>query len=180
MVNFSELNAVNDILEGIQTLPVNEITEDDESIFAYNVLLRKKLEVLSTGWSFNTDTDIILTPDINGFIYAPNNQLSYSIRDNRNSIKLVKDRYYDKVNNTYIFTEDLTISKMVLDIEFEDLPIECQSYIMQVSRLSFLLTNTGDTALYRNYLVQLDEAKGTLNNFEQRTYGHRLTGGYLV
>lgn len=180
MVNFSELNAVNDILEGIQTLPVNEITEDDESIFAYNVLQRKKLEVLMTGYSFNTDDNIILTPDINGFIYSPSDMLSFSIKDNYGKIKFVKNRFYDKVNNTYVFTEDLKISKMILDIEFSDLPIEAQSYIMQVARLSFMLTNTGDTALYRNYLVQLDEAKGTLNNSEQRANGFKSTGGYIV
>jgi len=91
-----------------------------------------KEELLSEGWTFNTDFNWSLAPDVEGYITVP----ADVIRVDTASNYIRKDgKLYDKDNQTYKFTSAVSCD-IVWDLEFDVLPPIMQQYItLKASRI---------------------------------------------
>jgi hypothetical protein len=129
----TKLDAVNTILIGIGEAPVNTLGSGlQEAEIAEVVLDNINREVQSKGWTFNTDLRISLVKNSEGFINLPTDCLKVDttslLRDYDTDVVERNRRLYDRVRNSYIFTEDLVVDMVVL-LPFEGLPEVARRYI---------------------------------------------------
>jgi hypothetical protein len=117
----TELEAINSILASVGEAPVDAIDGEfvDASV-AQLLLTQESRRVQTKGWTFNTETDVTLTPDVDGIIWVPQNTLRFVYSDNtivQRGLKL-----YDRANHTNVFTDELTEVELVVGLVFDELP----------------------------------------------------------
>ena len=132
----SELDAVNSVLANIGQSPVNDLTENSVDIgLAVRHLSSVSRELLMRGWSFNTDSEYVLSPN-------PDNKID--ITDDMLAVDLDKVNYpefdvvirgsflYNRYNRSYTLTADLKADITWL-LAWQDLPPHAQNYIAVTS-----------------------------------------------
>lgn len=130
----SELEAVNRMLATIMQSPVSSLADisglADASI-AQTTLHEVNREVQTEGWQWNTEYDMTLTPDIDGYIDLPTDCLDVdSYGDDVNADVVMRaGRLYDRYNRTYVFTDTIQV-EMIKFLPFADLPEPARLYIM--------------------------------------------------
>jgi hypothetical protein len=129
----TKLNAINTMLSSIGEPPVNTLSSQRaDSNLAEQILDEVSREIQSYGWHFNSEYKVILVPDNNGYIYVPANVVRVDTDPGKyTNLDIVQrgDKLYDRVANSYVFTGELEVSRVVM-LEFEDLPEPARRYIM--------------------------------------------------
>ena len=155
------LNSVNILLQTIGELPIEDEQDIDailESRLARDVILETKMNVLSSGWDINTDTNYPLYPDENGYINVPVNALDVTIND---SDIIIRDwQLYDKTNKSRKFTsvQNCTIK---WNLDFNSLPHPFRSYITIVASRVFQGRLISDRTVYS--FTEKDEQLALIN-----------------
>lgn len=129
----TELEAVNEMLMSIGQAPVNSlaVTGIRDVNIAKARLTSTTRRVLSRGFSFNTDENYDLTPDVDGIILIPNGTLKIEAMSNDD---LVQRRHakgmalYNRTDRTFVFPAAVSV-KIVWAFTFEDLPETARCYI---------------------------------------------------
>lgn len=128
----TKLQAVNTMLSAIGEPPVNTLSSQRaDSNIAEQILDEVSRDVQGYGWHFNTEENITLTPDSDGYIKISNNIVRVDADPNRYwNIDLVLrgDRLYDRVTNSYVFSGPVVITRIVL-LEFPEMPEAARNYI---------------------------------------------------
>lgn len=136
---FSELDAVNHVLEAGGEAPVSSLTDENASSIA--VIQRKlraeRLKLLSRGHSFNT-TYPYKTPNTDGNILIGDEILSVDgCGNNKYTAYTVRNgKLYDVTNETDEFTEQVQL-KIISDIDFEDIKTQTQYQLMATVAKSY-------------------------------------------
>lgn len=184
------LEAVNEMLEAVGEPPVTALDTggtSDEAI-AEATLDREKKSILLRGWTCNSLTDQTYTPSA-GTITLTN---VLKMKPNRSQwgIYAIRDgKLYDVTNATATFTESVQLD-VVLDIDFEDLSLALQTYIVKAASVKFqraLKRGTVDDAMNRDELrdakMQAEREESDLNKINvlntpeaRRLRGDRDTG----
>lgn len=129
----TKLNAVNTMLSAIGEPPVNTLSSQRaDSNLAEQILDEVSREIQSYGWHFNSEYDVVLTPDSNGYIYVSENVVRVDTNPSKYTeldIVLRGSRLYDKVANTYLFSGEITVDRVVM-LEFDEIPEPARRYIM--------------------------------------------------
>jgi hypothetical protein len=114
---------VNDVLEFLNLPYINNTTLDSrEASIVTRRLVKKERELLSLGWTFNTH-ERVLTPDINGFIYVPNESiLRFNDFYKSNRYRREGDRLYDKVSQSFSFTSEVRLRTIETMSNRDDMP----------------------------------------------------------
>jgi len=137
----TQLDAVNKCLEGIWETPVSTLESSGiESVASAKRVLNSVLRsVQSRGWAFNTDDDLVLTPDINGFIQLPDNTLEVKTQgvDAYKNYVQRGQRLYDRVNHVFTFTQAVHV-RLISLLDFEDLPSCAREYIGLMAARAFV------------------------------------------
>lgn len=132
-------DAINLCLQviGEQTLevntPIDGIYEAEQAVLLIETV---KEELLSEGWSFNTDESWDFLPDTSGYIVIPENVIRIDASSTTNVIR--KDgMLYNKTNQSYKFTNTLSCD-VVWNVDFDTLPPIMQQYIiLKASRILY-------------------------------------------
>lgn len=96
-----------------------------------------KTEILEEGWSFNTDENWEMLPDVNGYIVIPTTALRIDPSSTGTNAIRKDGKLYDKDNQTYIFESSVECD-VVWDVDFDDLPSIMKSYIvLKASRILY-------------------------------------------
>lgn len=123
----TELEAINAILASIGEAPVNEITDAFvDAQLAQNLLRQESRAAQSTGFIFNTDPEVVLTPDGSGHIWLPANTLKVIQADR--TITRRGQRLYTTTTRSYVFTTSVTAA-LVLALNFDELPEVLRRYL---------------------------------------------------
>lgn len=129
----SELDAINTCLAVIGESPVNTITDTGliDAVIARQTLHETMRQVQSTGWSWNTEDDFVLTPTfpLPGDILLPANTISVDAMDTSRNIVARGTRLYDKKAKTFKFQEPLKVNIVRL-VEFDEMPQTARHFIM--------------------------------------------------
>ena len=129
----SKLDAINSMLIGIGEAPVNTLNSGlQEAEVAEIVLDSISREVQSMGWVFNTDIRYTLSPNSSDNISLPSNTLRVDTtglkRDYNKDIIERDNKLYNRITNSFIFTEDVEVDIIFL-FDFAELPEIARQYI---------------------------------------------------
>ncbi len=135
----TELQAVNQMLGGIGEAPVNSLegalTTDVAT--AKNLLDEVRREVQGRAWGFNTDENVVLSPDANDEITvgAEIIRIDGTPGLEMKQIILRGRRLYNRGDHNFTFTADIHVNTTTLLI-WGDIPDQAQSYmVVRASRM---------------------------------------------
>lgn len=160
--------AINEILQVLG----EQIVEGDLSIEGIyeaeqadlNIEIVKE-EILSEGWSFNTDTNWEFSPDTDNYIVIPTTVLRVDPSVQGNDIIRKDGKLYDKGNFTYKFNTSVSCD-VIWNLDFDDLPLIAQRYItLRAARITYQRL-IGDNSTLEILLRDEDQALLKLRQHE--------------
>ncbi len=171
----TKLDAVNLMLASIGQSPVSTLTgslpkDVSKAVVALDSALR---EVLTQGWSFNSDTEYEMTPDVNGRIAVPASSLQIDPTYGQDMVP----RYdpvgagmflYDREKRS--FTEhsgDVKVD-IVWAFEFEQIPQHARQYIATKAARKFQSGIMASAILHQFTRDDESEAYATFRRVEKR------------
>ncbi len=130
-VPLTELDVVNKMLRAIKEEAVSGLSEpvtpDVET--ALGIFSDFNIEFQDQGWHFNTEYNVTLARDAtNEIVLAPN---ILSVKVPSRDIALRGLKLYDKANNTFVFTQDITDACTTTLLDFDQLPSTARTYVSQ-------------------------------------------------
>ena len=169
----TKLDAVNLMLVSIGQTPLNSLdtTGIRSAAIAELDLDMVTRSVLSRGWSFNTDKEFEIAPDVSDNILVPSNALStvptydyndFVVRDNSGTLMM-----YDRDENSFDITttEKYTIIRAV---NFDQTPEAFRGYVATRAARLFQSHVIASDILYRYTSQHENEALATLTKAERR------------
>ena len=171
----SELDAINEILTAIGSSPVNSLEDDANAdvINARSMLYRVSREVQSKGYLFNTEYEVELLPDFytkkiqfpNSFIRVISNRGNYVRRDGF---------FFDLTERTFKFPDGITLSTLVREVNFEDLPEAARKMITARAARIFQARYLSAQELDAELQQAESQAQGDLLDYELETSGYNI------
>jgi len=170
----TEIDAVNQMIVSIGQAPVNSITNTgildvETAKLALDTTLR---DVLTRGWSFNSDYDYTISPDGSNNIIVPTNAMwvdpvnrskDYVIRDNGGTLML-----WDKNNQTFTITQDVDVN-IIYAYEFDEIPQPARQYIAIRAARIWQAQVIGSDVLFSYTQLMEEEALIAFKRLESRT-----------
>ena len=180
----TELDAINTMLTTIGESPVNSISASTaDTRIAQLILHEVDRATQIKGWNWNTEIDVVLTPNVNTtHINLASNVVRVSI-DKRNytSIDVVQrgTRLYDKKNKTFDFKSAIK-AEIVYLLPFTDLPEQARYYIVVRSARLFQQRMIGDSTGSAFSAEEETTALMALQDSEDETANHNIFNQYDV
>ena len=184
----TKLDAVNLMLASIGQSPVNTLTgtlpkDVNKAVVALDSALR---EVLTQGWSFNSDYNYSMAVDGTGRIAVP----AASLQIDPTSGEDYVPRYdpsapagmflYDRDNNAFDeFTQTVKVN-IVWAFEFEQVPQHARQYIATKAARKFQQGILGSAVLHQFTRDDEGEAYSTFRRVEHRQKRYNLVGGSIA
>lgn len=181
-VAMTKLDAVNRMLASIGQSPVNTLTgtlpkDVNKAVLALDNALR---DVLTQGWSFNTDYEYVLTPDGSDRISVPAAAASISPTYGENytmrwdSEATAGLRLYDNDKHSFDeFTQDVKADVIWL-FEYEQLPQHARGYIAMKAGREYQTTIVGSRILYSFTKEMEKTAWATFRRIEKRSKDYNI------
>lgn len=171
----SELEAVNEILSAVGAPPTNSLDDENnlDIINAKAVLNRVSREVQSRGWDFNIRENVTLPSDV----------FSQKVAYSSNYLRVIGSEYklinqdgyfFDKDNRTFKFPNGITLSKLIVEESFSNLPTIIRKYITCRSARIFQSRYFGSLELDAELQNAEAEAKADLLDYELEYGGYNI------
>lgn len=152
----NKLGMVNQCLLAIGEVPLADgtVLEDlqpgTDGAIARDIVGTAALDVMSRGWFFNIDKELILYPDVDRFISVPPNflRIDAGAYETRGRYILRGLRVYDRQEQTFVFDDYISIDA-IYSISYEDMPQSAYRYIAIRAARQFQETVVGSDTLYR-------------------------------
>ena len=167
----TELDAVNQILSSVGQAPVTTLDLQNPEVFiTLNTLREVSKQVQLEGWTFNTEREYPMVRDeATNEIALPANLLAIdaNLHEHKNDYDLVmrNGKLYDRLNKTYIFTENPKVD-VLWYFDFQFLPPAVQSYITARAARMCATKMVGDGQLYDLLENTEQMARATLTEYE--------------
>ncbi len=130
----TELEAVNTMLASVGVQAETSIESlNGEGAIALTTLREVSRAVQSIGWHFNTQEEVTVTPDTDGYATLGSNVVRADQKDGTyTAIDVCQrgDKLYDRKNNTYQFSDEFLLTVVIL-LDWDELPEPARGYIMQ-------------------------------------------------
>lgn len=148
----SELEAVNRLLAVAGDSPVQTLEDDYvQAKLARQVLESTSRTIQGKGWWFNEEENVELLPTSTGLIVLGPNVIS-AIPTNENYVQR-GNKIYNKQTRSNIFEHKVTMDRLIVGLEWDDLPNLAREYITAVAcweyNKDFLGDDTQKDALQR-------------------------------
>jgi len=130
----NKLQAINTMLSAIGEPPVNSLAaQRADSLIAQTILDETTRDILSYGWQFNTDENVVMTPETTtGFIYISDSIVRVDIASTDDTVALEVvirgNRLYNRLTSSYAFAEALTTTQVTL-LDFDEMPEIAKRYV---------------------------------------------------
>lgn len=176
----SNLDVVNEMLATLGELPINTLEDGHPYIApALRILSVASAREQAKSWWFNNElTDLV--PDVNGFIYLPNDTIRVDpqaetlnyVQRGRRLYKPFEPSSADK----YKFTAKVRCW-LIREVPFEDLPIPAQHLISYSAQLDFMKAYDADQNKVQQVAALRNDAWMTLNAEHTRNIGANILQG---
>ena len=160
------LEAVNEIISSVGSPPINSLSNitNVDGIDALRMLNKTSRRIQSTGWEWNRQDSVTFLPDTTTGKIAYPNDIIKAVATNR---LIRKDGYFfDLDANTDRFTSSITITELVREIAFNDLPEAARDYITAVTTRDFQRIKVGSVEADQAIAQREAEALVRLNALE--------------
>jgi len=181
----SKLQAVNQMLSFIGEAPVNSLEDaggvGDVSL-AERTLDEVTVEVLSQGWHFNTNYDVVHTPDANKQIVLSDTVLRIDTKVGvygNMDVSLRGNKLYNRADNSYEFDESEIKTTEVMSLPWEDLPEAARRYITLRSARLFQDRAVGAEDLREVGMREELSALATLREYDSEASDYSVFDGTL-
>ena len=181
----SKLQAVNQMLSFIGEAPVNSLEDaggvGDVSL-AERTLDEVTVEVLSQGWHFNTNYDVVHTPDANKQIVLSDTVLRIDTKVGvygNMDVSLRGNKLYNRADNSYEFDESEIKTTEVMSLPWEDLPEAARRYITLRSARLFQDRAVGAEDLREVGMREEMSALATLREYDSEASDYSVFDGTL-
>ena len=175
----SKLDAVNTMLASVGQSPVNtlSVTGIADVSIAELALDNTTREVLTRGWSFNTDTDWPLIPDVNKNIIIPAATLYVDPVDPlRNYVQRINAgvmMLYNKDKRTFDFDDTVKVD-ITHAFKFDEIPQVARTFIATRATRIFQAQVVGSDILFRFTDLHEREALAALQRLEDATEDNNI------
>lgn len=123
------------------------------------------LKVLAKGWDFNTDENIVLTPDVDGKIALGNNVLRIDPQDRKRDITHRGGFLFDKGAQTFVFDSPVTLHRIIA-LPFEECPYHVQTEIVGRAAQKYQRSYVGSAQLDQFAEQEKDESTADARDAE--------------
>jgi len=166
----TKLQAINTMLSVIGEPPVNSLSaQRADSLMAQNLIDEVAREVLTYGWHFNTEDNVILIPDnTTGYIYIGDTVVRVDMDpmyDATYDIVVRGNRLYNRKTNSYSFAEQLKVQQVIL-MDFEEMPEVAKRYVAVRAARIFQDRMVGATTLHGFTAIEETTALTKLQEYE--------------
>lgn len=175
----TKLDAVNALLGSIGQSPLNTIigslpSDAARAVLAVDTSLR---DILSKGWSFNSDREWVLNPDENGHILVPSNVLWIDPTSQADDFVMRWDngvpKLYDRKERTFVIARNVEVD-IIWGFDFEEIPQAARSYVTARAGRIFQTQIVGSKLLYQ-YTAEVEtEQHAAFKRMEKRTKRYNL------
>lgn len=168
MARLSKLEAVNIMLDAIGETPVSSLSSGlPDAEAAERVLNEISRDVQESGFHCNTDEELTLVPDVDGYIQLPQNTLKVDPSGDSQYLDLVEraGKLYDRENATYEFSEAVVVD-LVIELDYQELPYRLANYIARRAARIYHERVLGSVALDSMIQKNEDDAKAKLEDSE--------------
>jgi hypothetical protein len=179
MQSLTELEAVNLMLSSIGESPVNDLTTEatTDVALARNILTDISREVQESGWHFNSETQVNILPDTDGFISLPLNTARVDISPlyewREPDVVQRGTRLYNRDDQTFVFTTGVHVD-LVVYLDWSDLPPAAKRYISTRAARVFASRVLGDQTTVGYTMSDEMEAKAILMSSESDTADYSI------
>lgn len=181
----NKLQAINTMLSAIGEPPVNSLAaQRADSLIAQSILDETTRDILSYGWQFNTDENVVMTPETNtGFLYISDSivRVDIAYTDDTVALEIVirGNRLYNRLTSSYVFTEALTTTQVTL-LDFDEMPEIAKRYItIRASRI-FQDRVVGSSTLHAFEMQDEIAALARLTEYENEVGDYNIFQGESV
>ena len=160
------LEAVNEIISSVGSPPINSLSNitNVDGIDALRMLNKTSRRIQSIGWEWNRQDNVTFIPDALTNKIAYPNDIIKAVAANR---LIRKDGYFfDLDANTDRFTSSITITELVRELDFNDLPEAARDYITAVTARDFQRIKVGSGEVDQAIAQREAEALVRLNALE--------------
>ena len=181
----NKLQAINTMLSAIGEPPVNSLAaQRADSLIAQSILDETTRDILSYGWQFNTDENVVMTPETTtGFLYISDSivRVDIAYTDDTVALEIVirGNRLYNRLTSSYVFTEALTTTQVTL-LDFDEMPEIAKRYItIRASRI-FQDRVVGSSTLHAFEMQDEIAALARLTEYENEVGDYNIFQGESV
>jgi hypothetical protein len=176
----TELEAVNACLASIGEAPVTQVEASFvDAELAQNLLRSVSRAEQTKGFTFNTEKAMILSPDVNGIIWLPENTLSFLQIEDRTVVQRGK-RLYSTTTHSYVFTAAVT-ADLVVALQFDELPEALRHYVYVAAARRFQNRMGADRVVHQISVDDELRAKADWMNVEAEVGNYNaLTNNALL
>ena len=176
----TELSAVNDVLGAIGQSPVTTLEFNNPEVFLVYQLLQQVLtDMLSEGWTFNTDRGIEYQPNSDGKIRVPPNVLLIDGTGedvNRTTDIVNRNGFlYDKNRKSNKFTGSVSVNQTI-HVDLPNLPIPFFRYVVAQASVRAASELVNSTDLYKLLSQQAGQLRSAIVEYECNTGDHSYFG----
>ena len=177
----TELSAVNELLLAIGEQVIASLagTLPPDANTALVLLRSTSRDLQEEGWQFNSDTEITIGIDGDGYIQLPSDALRV---DNEGAINTAwrDGRLYDLDDNTFVFTEALECS-IVRHFAFADLPPVARRYVvlLTLEKLMAIFPASDPQMAARTMQIAVGRAKAAFLEAEIENGDYNALSGSL-
>lgn len=179
----TELEAVNAMLAAISESPVSTLDDDTlaDAAMARDTLRNELRALQSQGWHWNTDTEYVISPDVNNNILIPATAAFVDPSPVAGKDYVWRGtKLYDRKNKTYTITESVKVDIIWL-LDYEEMPEPFRRYCYLVAIRKFVDEQMGDDAVHQFTQVDVDRAAAAFRRLENKVGDHNvLTGSWSV
>jgi hypothetical protein len=126
------LQAINTMLSAVGEPPVNALTtQRADSLIAQTIIEEVCREVLTYGWHFNTEDNVVLEPESGtNYIYIGDSVTRVDMDTAYQTYDVVirGNRLFNRKTNSYEFYEQIKVSRVIL-MDFDDMPETAKRYV---------------------------------------------------
>jgi hypothetical protein len=180
----TKLDAVNLMLASIGQSPVNTLTgtlpkDVNKAVVALDSALR---EVLTQGWSFNSDTEYEMAVDGTSRIAVPSNALQIDPTYGDDFVPRYDSNapagmfLYDRVKRSFNENTQLLKCEVVWAFEFEQIPQHARQYVATKAARKFQSGIMASAILHQFTRDDESEAYATFRRVETRQKKYNLIG----
>lgn len=173
--HITDVEAINRILS---TVGAEKIASTSGLSFiadsAYQDLKNSMRDLMSHPWGFNTEYEVVLTPDVDDKIDVPDNAsiIDLAPADTGSLDVIIRadgltERLYDRKTHSFTaFTGDSYKATVVYYLEWLDIPEAAKIYIIAMAAVHFQATQAGNGQIDQILRAQLVTAKSAFESFE--------------
>lgn len=167
----TELEAVNSMLAAISESPVSTLDDDTvvDAAMARDTLRNEMRGLQAKGWTFNTDYDYVLSPNVGNEILIPATAAFVDPSSSEDKDYVWRgNRLYDRKNKTYTITKSVKVDIVWL-LPFEEMPEGFRRYCYIKAIRKFVDEQMGDQAIHAFTDQDAAEAAAGFRRMENRT-----------